>query len=214
MSPDDLHKDNERFAMRMNRLAKNYSWSLNEPLYGESEANRAWNKLQRLQCCGLKGPDDWKKNRPGKVADDLYPSSCCALSLLETKTTYCEKEVVFTVGCMERIHQLDELNLVITYIYIAYQLCLCILAYVVGNFNLDRSNQTRTTGEVGNNNRSNYRLPAEYQRFEGSVYVRQPPVNEQHHHVTKSDLPPLYPNVHEIERATYFAPPPSYGTSN
>lgn len=218
MSPQRFQKENEEFGARMRDLAEQYTWS-QDWLYGQNEADRAWNKLQKLFCCGLNGPDDWVKNRPSKVPSDSYPTSCCLhgghspIFELRPSVKYCRKNEVFGVGCMERVQQIEAFSLLFCCLYIAYQLALCILACVVGNFNLERPRPAQNP-EAGNTGRSGY-APTEYQRFEGSVYVRQPPVNE-HHQPTKADLPPLYPSIHDVERTTYVGPPgppPSYGTT-
>lgn len=200
----------------MRDLASQYNWNANEfDPFDQKEPERAWNKLQKLMCCGIKGPEDWNKYRPSGVPKDEYPSSCCFTSTAFSKSRLCHKSEVFDTGCFERIQQIESFGVALTCLFIGYQLILCILACIVGNFNFERRSPAAQNAEAGQTNRSGYHLPStEYQRFEGSVYVRQPPVNSEFHQPSmKADLPPLYPNANDVERTTYLGPPPSYGTA-
>lgn len=209
MGPDELERENEKFVSRMQEFAKYYNWDHHD----YNEATKTWDNVQRLQCCGISGPADWDKVRPDQIESNKYPSSCCLSNNLDDpigRTDLCtNQDELFTTGCLERILKLEGDFFIAECMFIIFQMALCIIACVVGNLTLrDSSNRI-------NNSNSNAGIrgvlpaPQGYQRFSGSVYVRQPPVNEMY----QPKAPPMYPDVHSIEKTTtYNAPPPSYGS--
>lgn len=218
MSPGKIEQANEKFFGRLHNLIKDYTWNPDSNL----EADATWNKVQRLMCCGLKGPDDWKKHRPSGFPDDSYPSSCCLIpsrkltgNLFDdnTFTYFCERPNVWETGCQEQVQAIQKLSLVFSYLFVVFHLALAMFAWIVGNCHLDPQRPVYQAHSAAHN-RSGH-LPTEYQRFEGSVYVRQQPSYEQQYTQTaKPHAPSLYPNVGDVEKNTYLPPPPSYGTSS
>ena len=107
---------------------------------------------------------------------------------------------------MERVELVEKITVLFVVAFIAIQVILCLLACIVGNFNLENRSFSSTTED----NRG-FLPHQEYQRFEGSVYVRQPAVNDNYYPASSQKT--VYPNAHDVEKAPYSVPPPSYGTS-
>lgn len=166
--------------------------------YGMNEANRKWDDLQHLFCCGLKGPEDWL------TLYDSYPYSCCFPPVGPSETCNSGNGLLRT-GCATRIEQVQRISIAISFIYIGIQLLLCLIACIVANFQITGCQQVCA--------RTNPATPQEYQRFGGSIYVRQPPVNEAYtpspteinKHATS-----YYPNASQVESPRYTPPPPNY----
>lgn len=209
MGPDEIERENTKFVNRMEEFAKHYNWN-----HHQNEATESWDVVQRLLCCGIKGPSDWDEVRPSSIPKNLYPSSCCLSSNAEDpfgRTELCsEKDGLFKTGCLERIQNLEAFYMLAQCIFILFQMGLCIIACVVGNFTLN-SCSNRNNSNSNGGARGVLPPPQGYQRFSGSVYVRQPAVNEMY----QPKAPPMYPDATSVEKATtttYNIPPPSYGT--
>lgn len=207
MGPEAIERENDKFTSRMQDFAENYNWD-----HHNNEATETWDVVQKLRCCGIKGPADWDKVRPHQVPSNKYPSSCCPSTNPDDpfdRIDLCtEQDGLFKTGCLEMVQKLEAMYLLAQCMFIAFQMGLCIIGCVVGNFTL-RSCSNRDTSNSNAGIRGVLPPPLGYQRFSGSVYVRQPPVNETY----EPKSPPMYPDAHSIERTTtYNAPPPSYGS--
>lgn len=209
MSPGRIAEQNEKFIRRFKDFMDDYSWDADS----HSEATVAWNKLQKLMCCGLKGPDDWASRRPKGFPDNSYPSSCCFMPVKRVLSgeSYCKYDV-FETGCQEQVLTIQKISEACSYLFVVFHLALAVFSWVVGNCHLDAQRPAHQAGSATNNRSGN--MPTEYQRFEGSVYVRQQPAYEQQYTPSaKPHAPPLYPNIGDVEKSAYAPPPPSYGTS-
>lgn len=203
MGPSEVERENNKFVSRMQEFAKHYNWD-----HKQDDATETWDVVQRLHCCGISGPNDWDKVRPSDIPSDKYPSSCCLSSDPDypfiRKDLCGSKDEIFKTGCLERVQDLEAFYLLLQCIFIAFQMGLCIIGCVVGNFTLGANRDNSAFNSTINARGLSQQQPPPqgYQRFTGSLYVRQPPI-----------APPLYyPDAHSVEKTAYNAPPPSYGT--
>jgi len=196
----------------MQSLQPTYNWHSpaddSSPYY---ESTRAWDGLQSLACCGLKGPKDWDEFRPSNVSFNVYPRSCCPSYLLGRTDPCTTASNLFQPGCMTVVHTIESITLVSALLVICFNIFLCVVACIVGGINLDE----RPTNASGTNIHGiSGHLPyQQVQRTDVMVYPRQPPVNPNSHDATKITEPPMYPNAHGVEKTGYTQPPPSYGTN-
>lgn len=174
---------------------------------GYNRATTRWDNLQKLVCCGIEGPGDWMKSR-GSI-----PPSCCVpkpLTVLMSSLRFefsskCESDtVLIRTGCNERIVAIETVSIAVYFFYIALQLILCLMAFVLGTCQINATNKPvspNTSVTPGN---------SQYQRFDGSVYVRQPPVNEAFQTVEEKRPKSYYPDARQVEQGKFSAPPPEY----
>lgn len=181
--------------------------------HGSSRANRKWDNLQHLYCCGLKGPSDWLEYNGG---GDIYPNSCCFKPLASFDTCTRHKGLI-EVGCIERVNQIERFFVLIEFGLIIIQLFSCLIACILScNFHTSDSPAC-----CQNFAHANSIAPPECQQFYGSIYVRQPPPNEVRQPPyngdnsssagnTNKNLTSYYPNIREVEITAYSSPPPGY----
>lgn len=161
------HKN--QFSERMEEMAKDYQWDKDSGKES-NDATKVWNVIQRgLMCCGLSGPQDWSQKWKSSQRGVL-PDSCCLIlsrsldrnSMVHKKM--CKLDNAFQEGCLDSMQNFVDNQYMYTVIGSAMWLVLSIMALMIARraeFELAASSNAPTT---------------HYQRFEGSVYVRQPSV--------------------------------------
>lgn len=199
----------------MDKFLDDYDWRHSSS--SENKATQNWDNLQHLLCCGIKGPNDWNKYRPSSVPKDAFPSSCCLHNNQPdpfNSNEFCYKDnksgKLFEDGCQERLNQIAAVTMMVSFQFIVLQLFLCIVACIVGTLDLEGCNHSSRNPVAMENATARVYSPQQYQRFESSVYVRQPPVNQDYltHGNDKYVMPPVYPDLSREQNV----PPPSYGT--
>lgn len=106
----------EYFFERLHNLTRYYTWDLNT----NSEANISWDRMQKLECCGIKQPDDWNEHRPACFPADSYPSSCCSAKSRKFVSHenndydfsyFCRKPDAWQVGCKKQVKDIRFISL-------------------------------------------------------------------------------------------------------
>lgn len=203
-TPKEMDLLNDELQKQMSEYSKTYVWDSSSLLKGKP--NKFWDTLQVLGCCGLKGPKDWDKERPHGISSSTYPRTCCPLNYHQTCT---KNDDLYETGCNDLIRDFEKFTILSVCGVIVFQVILGIFAFIVAYLSLGQPSAPGSRSpnmlETGNTN-----LGHGYQRFSGSVYVRQPPTNESF----EPKAPTLYPSVptaHDLEKE-YSAAPPVYGS--
>lgn len=201
MGPDQLRKENDKAFEKFRDLMPNYSWDRHDL----NKATRSWDALQKTACCGVEGPQDWAPFRPDKSEyKDAYPASCCFQSDADgaPHAPVCRKtDYLFVTGCSQRVLQIQALSMVLSWLFVMYQLALSVFSYMVGNCTADPRPERPVAGIIYPRSQAIY-VDRQYQ---------QPPVNRDYVDQPHAK-PPMYPNLHDSSNFNYSAPPPSYGT--
>ena len=199
---EDWHKRSESFEELMSTYAQEYQWN-QEPGQKLNKGTKAWDLVQsRLLCCGLKGPKDWpQKWKPSQK--NILPKSCCIkLSRAINSPTYaddkCDLEHAFKQGCIERIDYIVESSSKYTLIDAIANLILACMALILAS---QRDNNQLSCAATN--------TTPQYQRFDQSVYVRQPGAHQVSFGKQPPVAPSLYPSVHGAEQ---HEAPPKYGS--
>lgn len=199
---EDWSKHSEGFQDLMSTYAQEYQWN-QEPGQKLNKATKAWDMVQgKLLCCGLNGPKDWPQKWKTSQKNVL-PKSCCvklsrAANIYPWMDEKCELDGAYKIGCMDRIDHIVESASRHALIGVIANLILACIALIVAK----HSEITQLSCAATN-------TTPQYQRFDGSVYVRQPVAHQVSFGKQPPVAPSLYPNAHGIEQDDA---PPKYAS--
>lgn len=198
---ENWNKDSGKFQDLMSNYAEEYQWN-QEPGEKLNKGTRAWDMVQgKLLCCGLSGPADWpQKWKTSKK--NILPKSCClklsrAINQYHWMDDKCELGNAYKVGCMERITEVVDSSSRHAFIFAIFSLILACMALIIAKHSeLNQLSCAATNASP------------QYQRFDGSVYVRQPAAHQVSFGKQPPVAPTLYPNANGVEHGDA---PPKYG---
>lgn len=188
----------EQFTKRMQENAKDYQFDL-KPTDEPNKATKAWDFLQRgFRCCGMKDYHDWEQWTSFMLLrSKRLPSSCCVgMPRGLDNTCSADSPMLFRNGCSEKVAMMLQASILSSFMQSIWYLVLAAIAIVVAKKH-DPDHGSTSANQVVSSN--------QYERFQGSVYVRQPAMNEAY--MANKDGP-MYPDVSSAEKGP--TPPPSY----
>lgn len=197
---DEWRERGKTFYDRMSDYALDYQF---QPAPGKlNKATKAWDLMQKsLFCCGLNSPKDWSQKWK-MTSKDKLPKSCCLTQLSRAANQYsmytgeaqCTLENAFDVGCYDRIDHIVENSARSTYVLALINVILAAFALLVARQSEREMELVRVAG-----------ANPQYQRFDGSVYVRQSGVSPQVNYTKQPPVAPsLYPDAYGVDH------PPKY----